>query len=122
MNKFLSHWTLLIKAVGLSLSVGSGLSLGKEGPYVHVASCVGNLVAQCFAKFRHHESKKRELLSASTAAGVCLPGPSQCACGEVCGLSPHGERTAVVKSAQILWFMTARFGAGPIADTAISPE
>uniref|UniRef100_A0A7S1J315 Chloride channel protein n=1 Tax=Eutreptiella gymnastica TaxID=73025 RepID=A0A7S1J315_9EUGL len=71
-NRFLSNWTLLIKAVGLSLSVGSGLSLGKEGPYVHVASCVGNMVSRWFHKFRLHENKKRELLSASTAAGVSV--------------------------------------------------
>ena len=34
-DSFLSSWTLLIKALGLSLSVSSGLSLGKE---VNIAS------------------------------------------------------------------------------------
>jgi hypothetical protein len=29
-DSFLSSWTLLIKALGLALSVSSGLSLGKE--------------------------------------------------------------------------------------------
>ena len=29
-DSFLSPWTLLIKALGLALSVASGLSLGKE--------------------------------------------------------------------------------------------
>eukprot|EP00667_Euglena_gracilis_P003164 EG_transcript_3172 len=71
-NDFLGGWTLLIKVIGLSLSVGSGLSVGKEGPYVHIAACVGNLVAQRFARFRAHESKKRELISASAAAGVAV--------------------------------------------------
>jgi len=71
-NRFLNGWTLLIKVVGLSLSVSSGLAVGKEGPYVHVASCVGNLVANLFAKLRTNESKRRELLSASAAAGVAV--------------------------------------------------
>lgn len=38
---YLGKWTLIIKVVGLILSVSSGLSLGKEGPMVHIASCLG---------------------------------------------------------------------------------
>lgn len=38
---YLGKWTLVIKSVGLILSVSSGLSLGKEGPMVHIASCLG---------------------------------------------------------------------------------
>ncbi len=40
---YLGAWTLLVKSVGMVLAVGAGLSLGKEGPLVHVASCAGNL-------------------------------------------------------------------------------
>eukprot|EP01006_Ploeotia_vitrea_P065936 TRINITY_DN94054_c0_g1_i1.p1 TRINITY_DN94054_c0_g1~~TRINITY_DN94054_c0_g1_i1.p1 ORF type:complete len:830 (+),score=93.43 TRINITY_DN94054_c0_g1_i1:24-2492(+) len=71
-KKYLGIWTLTIKAVALILSVGSGLSLGKEGPYVHTASCIGNIVSRFFEKYRSHESKKRELLSAAAAAGVSV--------------------------------------------------
>eukprot|EP01061_Rhynchopus_euleeides_P029155 TRINITY_DN4768_c1_g2_i1.p1 TRINITY_DN4768_c1_g2~~TRINITY_DN4768_c1_g2_i1.p1 ORF type:complete len:795 (+),score=237.27 TRINITY_DN4768_c1_g2_i1:69-2453(+) len=71
-KRVLGFWTVLIKCVGLCLSVASGLSLGKEGPFVHVASCVGNLVADYFPKYRYHESKKREVLSAACAAGVAV--------------------------------------------------
>lgn len=38
---YLGKWTLIIKSVGIMLSVSSGLSLGKEGPMVHIASCIG---------------------------------------------------------------------------------
>lgn len=38
---YLGKWTLIIKVVGLILSVSSGLSLGKEGPMVHIACCLG---------------------------------------------------------------------------------
>lgn len=40
---YLGAWTLVVKSVGMVLAVGAGLSLGKEGPLVHVASCCGNL-------------------------------------------------------------------------------
>ncbi len=69
-RNFLSGWTLLIKvclflraalpsldtfcqSIGLVLSTGSGLPLGKEGPFVHVACCVANLVSQRFSKCVH---------------------------------------------------------------------
>lgn len=38
---YLGKWTLLVKSVGLMLSVSAGLCLGKEGPMVHIASCIG---------------------------------------------------------------------------------
>eukprot|EP01051_Picozoa_sp_SAG22_P006163 SAG22_NODE_394_length_11168_cov_19.933869_5_plen_353_part_00 len=72
MPHFLSGWTLLVKSLGLMLSVGAGLSLGKEGPFVHVASCCGNLACEWFPKYRANEAKKREILSASCAAGVSV--------------------------------------------------
>lgn len=40
---YLGKWTLIIKSVGIMLSVSAGLSLGKEGPMVHIASCIGEL-------------------------------------------------------------------------------
>ena len=43
------------------LSVGAGLSLGKEGPLVHVACCCGNLLTDLFPKYRNNEAKKREV-------------------------------------------------------------
>lgn len=38
---YLGKWTLIIKCVGLILSVSAGLSLGKEGPMVHIACAIG---------------------------------------------------------------------------------
>ena len=40
---FLSPRTLIVKAIGLSLAVSSGLSLGKEGPLIHVTCCLSEL-------------------------------------------------------------------------------
>ncbi|MGH0144736.1 UNVERIFIED_CONTAM: hypothetical protein FKN15_004236 [Acipenser sinensis] len=69
---YLGKWTLLIKTVTLVLAVSSGLSLGKEGPLVHVACCCGNLFSGLFSKYSKNEAKRREVLSAAAAAGVSV--------------------------------------------------
>ena len=74
------------KAVGLALSVASGLSLEKEGPFAHIASCIRNIVSRYFLKCENNEGghklvylfsrltsfigKRRDVLSAASAAGV----------------------------------------------------
>ncbi|QRW21592.1 ClC voltage-gated chloride channel protein [Rhizoctonia solani] len=72
MHGYLGGRTLFTKSVGLALSVASGLSLGKEGPFVHIASCVGNIVSRFFSKYETNEGKRREILSAACAAGVAV--------------------------------------------------
>ncbi|KAA1116815.1 hypothetical protein PGTUg99_021891 [Puccinia graminis f. sp. tritici] len=69
---YLGLSTMLTKAVGLALSVGSGLTLGKEGPLVHIACCIGNIFTRLFPKFDRNEGKRREMLSAACAAGVAV--------------------------------------------------
>lgn len=64
---YLGFWTLFTKAVGLTFSVASGLSLGKEGPFVQIASCVGNIVCRIFPAFENNEAKRREILSCACA-------------------------------------------------------
>ena len=48
------------------------MCLGKEGPFVHISTCVGYLVAQCFPKYHHNGRKMREMLSAACAAGLSV--------------------------------------------------
>uniref|UniRef100_A0A8C4R385 Chloride channel protein n=2 Tax=Eptatretus burgeri TaxID=7764 RepID=A0A8C4R385_EPTBU len=69
---YLGKWTLLVKVVTLVLAVSSGLSLGKEGPLVHVACCAGNIASHWFPKYNRNEAKRREVLSAASAAGVSV--------------------------------------------------
>ncbi|KAI0829819.1 chloride channel [Trametes gibbosa] len=69
---YLGGRTLFTKSVGLALSVASGLSLGKEGPFVHIASCIGNIVSRFFSKYENNEGKRRGILSAACAAGVAV--------------------------------------------------
>ncbi|OBT59570.1 hypothetical protein VE04_00009 [Pseudogymnoascus sp. 24MN13] len=72
MKGFLGWWTLLIKSIGLPLAIASGLSVGKEGPSVHYAVCTGNVISRLFDKYKRNASKTREILSASSAAGVAV--------------------------------------------------
>ena len=67
---YLGVRTLVVKTLALVLSVASGLSLGKEGPYVHIATCVGNIACRLFSKYNHNDGKRREVLSAAAASGV----------------------------------------------------
>lgn len=67
---FLGIRTLVFKTIGLTLAVASGMSLGKEGPMVHIACAWGNILSRPFLKYKSNEVKKREILSASVASGV----------------------------------------------------
>eukprot|EP00471_Norrisiella_sphaerica_P008863 CAMPEP_0184500012 /NCGR_PEP_ID=MMETSP0113_2-20130426/43316_1 /TAXON_ID=91329 /ORGANISM="Norrisiella sphaerica, Strain BC52" /LENGTH=838 /DNA_ID=CAMNT_0026888191 /DNA_START=142 /DNA_END=2658 /DNA_ORIENTATION=+ len=69
-RNFLSGATLIIKSVGLVLAVASGLSLGLQGPLVHIACCWGAIFVRLFPKYKENEAMKREIYSASCAAGV----------------------------------------------------
>lgn len=69
---YLGKITLIVKTMGMILAVGAGLSLGKEGPLVHVACCCGNIFSNLFPKYKGNEAKKREILSAAAAAGVSV--------------------------------------------------
>lgn len=70
---YLGKWTLMIKTITLVLAVASGLSLGKEGPLVHVACCCGNIFSYLFPKYSTNEAKKREVSSSKDVFRMCCP-------------------------------------------------
>ncbi|KAF7724004.1 glycerol ethanol, ferric requiring protein [Apophysomyces ossiformis] len=72
MKGFLGGWTLVMKSIGLTMAVASNLSIGKEGPSVHMACCVGNVISRSFQRFRTSKAEMREILTASSAAGVAV--------------------------------------------------
>ncbi|SCV71414.1 BQ2448_3002 [Microbotryum intermedium] len=69
---FLSFATLSIKSIALPISIASGLSVGKEGPSVHVASAIGHTIASQFHRFKRSSAKMREIVTAASAAGVAV--------------------------------------------------
>jgi chloride channel 2 len=72
-NRYLSLRTLISKALGLSAALAAGLSIGKEGPMVHLGSCVANVLCshtQIFRPFKNDQQTYFNMLSAAVAVGV----------------------------------------------------
>lgn len=69
---FLDFKVLLVKAVGATFAVATGMCLGKEGPFVHISTCAGYLVASLFPKYRENGRKMREMLSVACSAGLSV--------------------------------------------------
>jgi chloride channel 3/4/5 len=87
---FLDFKVLFVKGFGAIFAVATGMCLGKEGtsvlaheetcylltrrtgPFVHISTCVGYLVARLFPKYRDNGRKMREMLSAACAAGLSV--------------------------------------------------
>ncbi|KAK4988984.1 hypothetical protein LTR50_003580 [Elasticomyces elasticus] len=69
---FLDFKVLFVKAFGAVFAVATGMCLGKEGPFVHISTCIGYLVAKQFPKYRDNGRKMREILSAACASGLSV--------------------------------------------------
>ncbi|KAK4891627.1 hypothetical protein LTR27_009796 [Elasticomyces elasticus] len=69
---FLDFKVLSVKAFGAIFAVSTGMCLGKEGPFVHISTCIGYLVARQFPKYRDNGRKMREILSAACASGLSV--------------------------------------------------
>lgn len=69
---FLDFKVLVVKTVGATFAVGTGMNLGKEGPFVHISTCVGYLVARWFPKYNANGRKLREMLSVACSAGLSV--------------------------------------------------
>jgi len=69
---FLSLKVLVVKAVGSVFAVSTGMCLGKEGPFVHISTCVAYLVGMRFRKYRENSRKLRETLAAGCSSGLSV--------------------------------------------------
>ena len=52
LKEYLSAKTLVAKALGLTATLGSGMPLGKEGPFVHIASIVATGLSKLVTSFQ----------------------------------------------------------------------
>eukprot|EP01045_Picozoa_sp_COSAG04_P001272 COSAG04_NODE_41_length_32679_cov_14.847238_23_plen_681_part_00 len=72
-NRYMSFKTLCSKSLGLSIAFGAGLSIGKEGPMVHLGACVANSLCshfQIFRPFKNDQQMYFNMLGAAVAVGV----------------------------------------------------
>eukprot|EP00117_Sycon_ciliatum_P030023 scpid67615/ scgid2695/ Chloride channel protein 2 len=70
---YLSMKALVAKSVGLIAGLGSGIPIGKEGPFVHMASILGHNLSRILTNINTiylNESRASELLAAACAVGV----------------------------------------------------
>lgn len=75
---FLDFKVLVVKAVGAVFAVSTGMCLGKEGPFVHISTCVGYLVASCFPKYRDNGRKMRGKLEMMNQTFAVLTTDQKC--------------------------------------------
>uniref|UniRef100_A0A0A1WTS8 Chloride channel protein 2 n=2 Tax=Zeugodacus cucurbitae TaxID=28588 RepID=A0A0A1WTS8_ZEUCU len=80
LKEYLTFKTLVAKVVGLTATLGSGMPLGKEGPFCHIASIVAQLLSKLVTSFQgiyENESRNSEMLAAACAVGVgsCFAAP-----------------------------------------------
>eukprot|EP00241_Pyramimonas_parkeae_P016914 CAMPEP_0114281078 /NCGR_PEP_ID=MMETSP0059-20121206/2786_1 /TAXON_ID=36894 /ORGANISM="Pyramimonas parkeae, Strain CCMP726" /LENGTH=755 /DNA_ID=CAMNT_0001401535 /DNA_START=189 /DNA_END=2456 /DNA_ORIENTATION=- len=72
--------TLIAKTIGCVCAVAAGLAVGKEGPFVHIGSCIASLLGQGGTKHYQYKGKwlqtvkndvdQRELVTCGATAGV----------------------------------------------------
>ena len=69
---FLSWRTLFVKTVGLTCAYSAGLTVGKEGPFVHIAACVATLLTRLslFKRYADVSRLRHGLLATACATGV----------------------------------------------------
>ncbi|CAD5221547.1 unnamed protein product [Bursaphelenchus okinawaensis] len=73
LQEYLAFRTMISKIIGLTLALASGIPIGKEGPFVHIASIMANILGQLVQSIDPiytNESRHTELLAAGCAVGV----------------------------------------------------
>lgn len=73
--------TLIVKIVGSIGAVSAGLDLGKEGPLVHIGSCIASLLGQGgpdnyrikwqWLRYFNNDRDRRDLITCGSSSGVC---------------------------------------------------
>ncbi|KAG8306976.1 Chloride channel protein 2 [Homalodisca vitripennis] len=111
LKEYLTFRTLVAKVIGLTATLGSGLPLGKEGPFVHIASIAATLLSKLVTSFQgiyENESRNTEMLAAACAVGV-----ASCFGAPIGGVLFSIEVTTVYFAVRNYWrgFFTAVCGA-----------
>ncbi|KAG9446096.1 hypothetical protein H6P81_012224 [Aristolochia fimbriata] len=73
--------TLIVKIIGSIGAVSAGLDLGKEGPLVHIGTCIASLLGNGgteeyrikwkWLRYFNNDRDRRDLITCGSASGVC---------------------------------------------------
>ncbi|CAK9036708.1 unnamed protein product [Durusdinium trenchii] len=70
LSNFLQPRVLAAKSLGLTLVLGASMPVGKEGPFVHIASCISAILLELERCFANVSLDRQEVLLAAVAVGV----------------------------------------------------
>ena len=70
--KYMSFRTMMMKLIALTLVLGSGYIVGREGPLVHISCCVANNLSKlpCFSRLLEKNTLRKQMLAIASGVGV----------------------------------------------------
>ncbi|XP_055739102.1 chloride channel protein 2-like isoform X4 [Salvelinus fontinalis] len=122
LKEYLTFKTFVAKVIGLTCALGSGMPLGKEGPFVHVASLCAALLSKCIAalfggiymlKEEPFQGNKNELRNTEMLSAACAVGVGCCFAAPIGGVLFSIEVTSTFFAVRNYWrgFFAATFSA-----------
>nr|XP_061835432.1 chloride channel protein 2a isoform X1 [Nerophis lumbriciformis] len=120
LKEYLTFKTFVAKVIGLTCALGSGMPLGKEGPFVHVASLCAALLSKFTAALfggicmeEHFEGNKNELRNTEMLSAACAVGVGCCFAAPIGGVLFSIEVTSTFFAVRNYWrgFFAATFSA-----------
>ncbi|XP_053342605.1 chloride channel protein 2a [Clarias gariepinus] len=119
LKEYLTFKTFVAKVIGLTCALGSGMPLGKEGPFVHVASLCAALLSKFMALFggiymeEPFEGTKNELRNTEMLSAACAVGVGCCFAAPIGGVLFSIEVTSTFFAVRNYWrgFFAATFSA-----------
>ncbi|XP_063741804.1 chloride channel protein 2a isoform X1 [Eleginops maclovinus] len=120
LKEYLTFKTFVAKVIGLTCALGSGMPLGKEGPFVHVASLCAALLSKVMAPLfggiymeEPFEGSKNELRNTEMLSAACAVGVGCCFAAPIGGVLFSIEVTSTFFAVRNYWrgFFAATFSA-----------
>uniref|UniRef100_A0A672JBJ1 Chloride channel, voltage-sensitive 2a n=1 Tax=Salarias fasciatus TaxID=181472 RepID=A0A672JBJ1_SALFA len=120
LKEYLTFKTFVAKVIGLTCALGSGMPLGKEGPFVHVASLCAALLSKLMAALfggiymeEPFEGNKNELRNTEMLSAACAVGVGCCFAAPIGGVLFSIEVTSTFFAVRNYWrgFFAATFSA-----------
>uniref|UniRef100_A0A4W5P6Z1 Chloride voltage-gated channel 2 n=1 Tax=Hucho hucho TaxID=62062 RepID=A0A4W5P6Z1_9TELE len=76
LKEYLTFKTFVAKVIGLTCALGSGMPLGKEGPFVHIASLCAALLSKFMSLFGGiYEVNPTWITACAVGVGCCFAAP-----------------------------------------------